>query len=117
MNNIYFYKPIFDSTRFNIMNKSDGVFLLSDLECDSVLSKEVWSSKGLLVTTKNAFNESLNKKEIALIIARNKRAVSNIFHKIIKKRKSMDKIRENGYKYSLNKLNILKNTKKLTISY
>ena len=91
--------------------------LLSDLECDSILSKEVWSSKGLLVTTKNAFNESFYKKEIALIIPKNKRAVSNILDKITKKRKSMDKIRENGYRYSLNKLNILKNTKKLTISY
>ena len=117
MNNIYFHKPIFNDIRFNIMNKSDGVFLISDLECDSILSKEVWSSKGLLVTTKNAFNESFYKKEIALIIPKNKRAVSNILDKITKKRKSMDKIRENGYRYSLNKLNILKNTKKLTISY
>ena len=99
------------------MKKSDGVFLLSDLECDSILSKEVWSSKGLLVTTKNAFNETYSEKKIALIIERNKRAVSNIFNEIIKKRKFMDKIRENGYKYSLNKLNILKNTKKLTKSY
>tara|TARA_B100001996_G_C18418946_1_gene499912 strand:- start:300 stop:626 length:327 start_codon:yes stop_codon:yes gene_type:complete len=99
------------------MENSTAVILLSDLECDSVLSKEVWSSKGLLITTKNSFNENYFEKKIALIVKKNIRSVSEAMIKSILNRKSLDKIRENGYIYSLTRLNIVENTKKLTKSY
>tara|TARA_B100001175_G_scaffold295481_1_gene283565 strand:+ start:7450 stop:8580 length:1131 start_codon:yes stop_codon:yes gene_type:complete len=116
-NNIFFHKPIYNYSRFNIMENSTAVILLSDLECDSVLSKEVWSSKGLLITTKNSFNENYFEKKIALIVKKNTRSVSEAMIKSILNRKSLDKIRENGYIYSLTRLNIVENTKKLTKSY
>lgn len=116
-NNIFFHKPIYSEYRFSIMNSVDGVFLLSDLECDSILSKEVWASKGLLISSKKAFNEINLKKKIALIINRNKFSVSKILEKVIKNENSIDNIKENGYMYSLNNLDISDNTKKLTISY
>jgi len=99
------------------MANSTAVFLLSDLECDSVLSKEVWASKGLLITTKNSFNENYFEKKIALIVKQNKKSVCDAIIKSIIDRKSVDKIKENGYKYSQLRLNILHNTKKLTKSY
>ena len=116
-NNIFFHKPIYSEYRFSIMNSVNGVFLLSDLECDSILSKEVWASKGLLISSKKAFNEINLKKKIALIINRNKFSVSKILEKVIKNGNSIDNIKENGYMYSLNNLDISDNTKKLTISY
>jgi glycosyltransferase involved in cell wall biosynthesis len=115
--NIYFHKPIYSNIRFNIMNISTALFLLSDLECDSILAKEVWASKGLLITTKMSYNEDYYQKKIALIVNQNINSILKAMTKTIDDRKKMDIIKENGYKYSLLSLNIIKNTKKLTTSY
>jgi len=115
--NIFFYKPNYSDQRFNIMGNSTANFLLSDLECDSVLSKEVWASRGLLIITKNSFNENYYKNKIALIVKQNIRSVCIAMNKSIIETKSVDKIKENGYKYFLNYLNITKNTKKIINSY